>query len=466
MAKNIEYLCSNCNERFPKWSGQCPSCKEWNTLEETEKAPKMKSSSPLGSGRGATKINTTFDITPSYKLKDITYTEENRFKTGLSEVDRVFGGGIVEDSVSIISAPPGAGKSTICLQIANAYMEKGKVALYASSEESISQIKSRASRLNLSKAGELNVISTTSMNSVLAAIEKHKPDFCVVDSINAFYIEEFLPSRAGNEIQITECATAMIKVAKDENHPCAIILIGQMTKEDELAGSRALEHAVDAYFKLDGDRDESLRFLSPQKNRFGSTEETGFFNMTSVGLEMIDNPSEYFLIERPNPVSGTAITVLREGSRPIIVEIDALTSRSFSQYPMRIADSLRKDKVNILMSILEQKANITLFDTNVIISAAGGIKLSDPSTSLAILIATVSSKMDKIVNDDVAFLADVTLTGELRKLPDAERCIKELNRMGFKEVYVANGQKIDEKDLDIKIKRFHTILDVIKEVFK
>lgn len=462
MAKNmIEYICRNCDTRVAKWAGQCPSCKEWNTLEETTKLPKMNANNNKMVGRPSG--NTTKN---ARKLKDIELIETNRFKTGLSELDRVFGGGIVVDSVSIISAPPGAGKSTLCLQVANSYIEQGYVAMYCSGEESATQIKGRAERLQLSHRNDIIVLDSSCMNDVLREVEDKQPDFIVIDSIQTYSLNEFLPARAGNPIQVMECATAMVNVAKYRKKPCAIIMIGQMTKNDELASVRSLEHLVDANFKLEGDRDDTLRMLMSEKNRFGSTEETGFFNMTSKGLEMIENPSEYFMVERENAVSGTALTVLREGSRPLIVEIDALTSRSFSQYPMRIGETLKKDRMNILISILEQKAQVPMFDTNVVVSAAGGIKLTDPSCSLAILMAIMSSKNAKPIDDKVAFLADVTLTGELRKLPDAERCIKELNRMGFKTVYVSYSQKIDTKGLDVKVKKFHTISEIIKDVFK
>ena len=462
MAKNIEYCCSNCGYRIAKWAGQCPSCKEWNTFEETEKLAKVKSSNLNVN----TSIHSSSVIKYGKKIKEIEIVETDRFMTGINEFDRTVGGGLVRDSVSILSAPPGAGKSTLCLQLANAFVKSGLTAVYASGEESATQIKRRAERLKLSHKDDIIVLDSASMDDVLKSIEKFEPDFCVIDSIQTYSLRDFLPARAGNPIQVMECATAMVNVAKNGKKPCAIFMIGQMTKDDELASVRSLEHLVDAVFKLEGSRDETLRMLTSEKNRFGATDETGFFNMTSNGLETIDNPSEYFMIERPSPVAGTALTVLREGSRPVIVEIDALTSRSFSQFPMRLSDTLKKDKVNILISILEQKANYSMFDTNIVIAAAGGIKLTDPACSLAILAAIVSSKVDKPIDDKTAFLADVTLTGELRKLPDAERCIKELNRMGFKTVYVANGQAINTNGMNIKVKKFHTIKETLNDVFK
>ena len=466
--KNVEYQCKKCNSIFSKWTGRCSSCGEWNSLEEIEKINnKIGKKSGTISGTSSSLIGVSKK--EARKLKDVENVETDRFLTNITEFDRTVGGGLVRDSISILSAPPGAGKSTICLQVANAFVQKGLVALYCSGEESAIQIKRRAERLQLPFRDEIVILDSASMNDVLSAINKYNPDFCVIDSIQTYSLKEFLPARAGNPIQVMECATEMVNVAKYRHKPCAIIMIGQTTKEDELAGIRSLEHLVDAYFKLDGDRDDSLRMLSPVKNRFGSTDEIGFFKMTSCGLETIDNPSEYFMIDRPNLVAGTAMTVLREGSRPVIIEIDALTSRTFSQYPMRIGDTIKKDKMNILVSILEQKADMTLFDTNIVVASAGGVKLQDNSCSLAILMAIVSSKKEFCINNKVAFLADVALTGELRKLPDAERSIKELNRMGFSEVYVANGQKIDEnvkKELKIKIKKFHTVSDVIKEVFK
>lgn len=379
------------------------------------------------------------------------------------------GGGIVKDSITIITARPGAGKSTLLLQVADALADKGNKVIYASGEESDSQIKNRADRI-LDKIHEnIWVVQETSMNNVVEAVNEIQPDLVIIDSIQTFTMEEFLPARAGSPTQTMECANELLRIAKDDVSPRAVIIVGQMTKADELAGLRALEHLVDTVLIIEADNDEELRGLLSSKNRFGSTGETGFFQMSERGMVSIDNPSEFFMTKREDDeiVSGSTLTVIKEGSRAIITEIESLVSKTFTPYPTRIGETLGKDKLNTLISILEQRGGINLYDKNVIIKTTGGMKIREQGINLAVIMSIVSSVKEKGIRSDVAFIADVGLTGELKKVPSLESRVKELARMGFKKVYVAKDSfpKAVKFD-DIQVRSLKTLNQVICDVFR
>ena len=345
MKKKTLYRCSSCGFESIKWLGKCPTCNSWNTLEETV----VESKSLETRVRQASKK-------PIKKLFEVVSNKSDRIVTGINEFDRVMGGGIVKDSISIITARPGAGKSTLLLQISDAIAKKGYKVIYASGEESDSQIKNRADRI-LDKIHEnIWVLQETSLDNVLDAVEEINPDMLIVDSIQTFTMEASLPARAGSPTQTMECANALLQIAKNEKRPRAVIVVGQMTKNDELAGLRALEHLVDTVLIIEDDNDEELRVLVSSKNRFGSIEN-GFFQMCEKGVISIDNPSEFFMTKREEGeiVSGSALTVIKEGTRAIITEIESLVSKSFTPYPTRIGETLGKDKLNTLISILEQR---------------------------------------------------------------------------------------------------------------
>jgi DNA repair protein RadA/Sms len=444
------YRCSVCGDEFSTWFGQCPSCKEYGTLEESIISPKPANSSNKGTIK---------------QLKDVDCKEYGRIITGINEFDRVMGGGIVPDSISILSAPPGTGKSTLCLMLCDKMLELGMNVLYASGEESETQIKNRASRLRLEHIDELWIANKNCLDDVVETINEQNIQFAVIDSIQTFYLKEFLPSSPGKPVQVKECSNALRDLAKDPVNPKAIMLIGQMNKDDELAGERSLEHLVDTCLQLDGDSSDSLRTLFSTKNRFGSVGEMGFFNMEETGLISIDNPSEYFMTEREDEVVGTALTVIREGSRSIIAEIESLVSQSYTPYPSRIGDSLKKDLLGILVSILEQRGKINLFNKNVIIKSTGGIKLKEPHSNLAILMAVASSFYEKPIPQGYVYIADVGLTGELKKVPSLEMRIRELDRMGYKKVFISpNSLKINNFKT-IEVCECKTLLDVIRETF-
>lgn len=454
MKSKVVYRCSSCGHESPKWVGKCPGCSAWNSLAEnviTEKKPAPGKQGPAAK-----------------RLFDITSSNNDRIITHIEEFNRILGGGVVRDSVTILTAKPGAGKSTLLLQVAQDVALQGYKVLYASAEESESQIKGRADRILAGqRAGNIWVLSDTSMNNVLHFVNVTDPDLLIIDSIQTFALEEH-NSRPGSPIQTMECANELIKVAKGGERPRAVIMVGQMTKDDEIAGLRALEHLVDAVLILNGESGEELRGAWCSKNRFGSTGEMGFFSMTDEGMVSIDNPSEFFMTRRTEgeEVSGSALTVIKEGTRPIIVEIESLVSNSFTPYPARIGECLRRDQLNTLVSVLEQRGRIDLYNKNVVIKTTGGLKFRDQSVNLATILSIASSVKNMPLPRDSVFIADVGLTGELKKVPALEGRIRELDRMGFERVYVAKDTiKPSAKFAHIQVIQLHTLREVINQVF-
>jgi DNA repair protein RadA/Sms len=446
----VSYYCSKCGQESLKWTGKCSGCDSWNTLEEVVAGGKKHSL--------VLRENTAVK-----RLSEVVSSNSSRIVTGINEFNRVLGGGIVKDSLTILSARPGAGKSTILIQVADNVASQGFKVLYASAEESESQLKSRADRILGKIDRGIWIISDTSMDNVLAAVEHINPDLIIVDSIQTFVLEAYA-SRPGSPLQTMECANELLKIAKNSERPRAVIIVGQMTKEDEIAGLRALEHLVDTVLMIDGENGEELRGLLCTKNRFGSTGEMGFFALTEAGMTSIDNPSEFFMTNREDgeEALGSALTVIKEGSRPIIVEIESLVSKAFTPYPSRIAECLKRDQLNTLISILEQRGGIDLYSQNVVIKTTGGLQLKEQSVNLAIIMSIVSSVRNLPVPGKTAFLADVGLTGELKKVPLLEARVRELERMGFRTVYVAkNALKDLLKFKSIKIVELNTLSEVI-----
>lgn len=453
MKKKTLYRCCNCGFESIKWLGKCPACGNWNTLEETDVQKKI-----------IKKVTSDGKIT---KLNDIVSSKENRIITGINEFDRVMGGGIVKDSITIITARPGAGKSTLLLQISNEVAKKGLKVIYTSGEESDTQIKNRADRILSNINENIWVIQENSLDNVLYSVEEIKPDLLIVDSIQTFTMESSSPARAGSPTQTMECANALLQIAKNEKRPTAVIIVGQMTKNDELAGLRALEHLVDTVLIIEDDNEENLRVLVSSKNRFGGIEN-GFFEMSEKGILSIDNPSEFFMTKRDENevISGCALSVIKEGTRSIITEVESLVSKSFTPYPTRIGETLGKDKLNTLISILEQRGGINLYDKNVIIKTTGGMKIREQGINLAIIMSIVSSVKQKGIKSNIAFLGDVGLTGELKRVPSIESRVKELERMGFKKVYVPKNSFSKGSDFKkIQIIELKTLSEVINHIY-
>lgn len=459
MKEKISFQCRNCGYKTSKWMGRCPDCGEWNTLEEAANGISKKGNLKV--------LSQTASSSVLSQLIHVESSKSDRIITGIQEFDRVVGGGIVKDSVTILTSPPGGGKSTLTLTIANKVAKQGLKVLYATGEESDSQIKNRAERILIEIDDKIWIMADTSMDRVLEAVKQVDPDIIIIDSIQTFTLQEFLPSRAGNPTQTMECAGELVQIAKSPSRQRAVIMIGQMNKNDEIAGLRSLEHLVDTVLILEGENEEELRSIIASKNRFGSTGEMGFFSMTEKGLLSIDNPSEYFITKREanELVSGSALTVIREGSRPIIAEIESLVSTSFTPYPARIVEAMRREQLNTLISILEQRGGINLYDKNVVIKTTGGIKLKEQSVNLAVIMSIASSVFNKPIPSSYAFLSDVGLTGELKRVPSLEARIKELDRMGFEKVFIAKDGLKKQNFKTIQILEFHTLSQIITSIF-
>lgn len=462
MKQKIIYRCSECGNESIKWAGRCTECGSWNSFEEViVEAKKSKNK------YGGKKVKKNENLSP-VKLSKVNLDTNHRIKTNIEEFNRVLGGGIVKDSVTILTARPGAGKSTLLLEISNDIVKNGYKVLYASGEESETQIRNRANRILNEIPSNIWVLSDVSMDNVLDSINNIDPDLVIIDSIQTFTLDEF-NSRAGSPVQTIECANSLVDMAKNKNRSRAVIMVGHMTKANEMAGLRTLEHLVDTVIYLEGESDEELRTLMATKNRFGRTGEIGLFSMEEEGMLPIENPSEFFITTREegDMVPGSALSVIKEGSRQIIIEIESLVSHSFTPYPARIGECLRRDQLSTLISILEQRGRINLYDKNVVIKTTGGLRLSEQSVNLAIIISIVSSIKNKGIANDIVFIADVGLTGELKRVPSLETRIRELDRMGFRRVYISkDGLKQNLEFENIEVIKLKTLQEVIEHVFE
>ena len=448
--RKIKCKCRECGYISSGYFGKCPNCDSWNTLEEVVEDNKINSKS-------------TKKVSKAEKLSLVESSNSSRIRTSFDEFNRVMGGGIIKDSISIITAKPGAGKSTLLLQISNDLAKMGYKVLYASGEESETQIKSRGLRIEEEISENFYVYSDNTLDNVIEEIDDINPDLIVIDSIQTFVLKEFT-NRAGSPTQVMECAYKMVDIAKNKKNPKMVFLVGQMTKDDELAGVRSLEHLVDTVLYIQSENTEELRSLISTKNRYGSTGEIGFFIMTDKGLESLDNPSEYFMTLRDENVTGSALCVIKEGTRPIILEVEALASNSFLPYPSRISESISKDNLNTLISILEQRADIRLNEKNIVVKSAGGMKLKEPSSNLAIIMAIYSSAKKIPIPTDTVFIGDVGLTGEIKNVPSLLSRLKEIDRMGFKKVFIPRVS-IDEREFkNIKLIKVKNILEVMNNL--
>lgn len=453
MAKSkMIYRCSECMEyTSPKSFGKCPLCGKWVTPIEEENLPEIKKTN--------SKISKGED--KSEQLNKITTTGRPRIKTNISEFDRVFGGGIVVDSVNILGAPPGTGKSTLLLQVSQALAIQGYKVLYVSGEESKEQIKERGDRILEGISDNIYILSDTIMDNAIETINNVDADFIIVDSIQVMHLLS-LDSSPGSITQVKEIGKILNDIAKRSNKPRAIIVISQLTKADELKGPRDFEHLVDGVFHLEAEEYNELRRLYSTKNRFGSTGEVGIFEMDSIGLVAIENPSQYFITERDeDKIMGSALTVVKEGTRPILIEIESAVTTSYTPYPSRVSECLRKDQLSTLIAILEQ-SGVKLFENNVIVKTTGGVKITEPSINLAVLMAIASSKFKKTLPTKTIFLGEVGLAGDIKKVNNLDIRIKEADRMGFEEIVIPNQPtRLEEDKLNIKIKRYKKLTDIV-----
>lgn len=418
MAKaRVQYVCQSCGASALRWSGQCKACGEWNTLVETvvETRQERAASRPWSA------------INPPQPLSEIQADQFQRLPVALGELARVLGGGIVPGSVVLVGGDPGIGKSTLLLQMSAQLAQSDKPVLYVSGEESVQQIKMRADRLGLQQPG-LYVVSEVSLDQILAHIEQLQPSLVVVDSIQAISSEE-LASSAGSVSQVKVCATALLRMAKAHNIP--IFLIGHVTKTGAIAGPRVLEHIVDAVLYLEGDRFHTYRLLRSVKNRFGSTHEVGVFEMTEQGMNEVTNPSEVFLAERMPNAAGSAIAVTMEGTRPLLVEIQALASTTSFGLPRRTANGVDINRLLLLVAVLSKRAGLRLFDQDVFVNVVGGLRISEPAADLALALAIASSVQNIPLPSDLVAIGEVGLSGELRTVSHLSRRLNEAVKLGF-----------------------------------
>ena len=439
MAKknNTIFVCSECGYESSKWLGKCPACNNWNTFYEEKAIPTSKSS-------GVSKDKSKIEVV---KLNEVKQTETVRIKTGLEELDRVLGGGFVSGSLTLLGGEPGIGKSTLILQICNTIKIDGKI-LYISGEESADQIKLRADRLKINK-DNLLFLSETDIDNVEYALEKYEPRFVIIDSIQTMYSSE-ITSAPGSVSQVREITARIMKMCKMAN--ITTIIIGHVTKDGNIAGPRVLEHMVDTVLYIEGERYFSYRVLRGVKNRFGSTNELGMFEMENEGMVEIKNPSSILISEREGNPAGSIIVVSIEGTRPILLELQALTVPSVFGIPRRNAIGIDYNRLTLLMAVIEKRAGYNLGSQDAYLNIVGGIRVNEPALDLGIVLATVSSFKNKSIGNDVVAIGEVGLTGEVRSVNMIERRIKEAEKMGYKTIIIPQSNKKvlkDKFDLDI-----------------
>ena len=451
-AKSI-YACTECGASSPKWQGQCPGCGLWNTLVETI-AETQASGNRYAAVGGAAKLQ---------QLSDIRPREEPRTPTGLEEFDRVLGGGLVAGGVVLIGGDPGIGKSTLLLQALSKMAAADQSVLYVSGEESAEQVALRARRLQVPTAG-LALLAEISLERVLSVLAGQKPAVAVIDSIQTMY-SEALASAPGSVAQVRECAAQLTRHAKQSG--TSIILVGHVTKEGALAGPRVLEHIVDTVLYFEGDAHSSFRLVRAVKNRFGAVNELGVFAMTERGLRGVSNPSALFLSQHEQQVSGSCVMVTQEGTRPLLVEIQALVDASHSPNPRRLTVGLEQNRLAMLLAVLHRHAGIVCFDQDVFVNAVGGVRIAEPAADLAVLAAIISSFKNKPLQSKLIAFGEVGLAGEIRPAPRGQERLKEAAKLGFTHALIpkANAPRQPVEGLTVvAIDRVGTAIDKLFEL--
>lgn len=436
MAKSKSvYVCSECGYQSPKWLGKCPSCNQWNTMEEEIE---NTSSKPLSKSSSVSKV---------MALDEITTDVEKRISTGINEFDRVLGGGIVYGSLILLSGDPGIGKSTILLQICQ-YLGKNSKVLYVSGEESANQIKMRANRLNVT-TDNLYILTQTDVSEIVDAIKLNKPDIVIIDSIQTMVYEE-IGSSAGSVTQVRECTNIFMHTAKGLGIP--IIIVGHVNKDGAIAGPKVLEHIVDTVLYFEGEKNYSYRILRGVKNRFGSTNEIGVFEMTGEGLKEVLNPSLMMISGRPKNTSGTCVACVMEGSRPILAEVQGLVCATGFGTPRRMSTGFDYNRMNMLLAVLEKRCGYYFNNMDAYINVIGGLRLDEPAADLTVSLALVSSLKEKAVGDKVLAFGEVGLAGEIRAVSHCEQRVQEAYRLGFEKCIIPfHNYKSLSKDLKINV---------------
>lgn len=431
-AKTVFY-CTNCGNETPRWQGKCPACGAWNTIEEHIEKPAAAGgsrvkSSPVGQSRRP------------QRLQEIPIDGETRFSTGMGELDRVLGGGAVAGSLVLVSGAPGIGKSTLLLQICNSLCAGRKV-LYVSGEESERQLKLRAERLGVSPEA-LFVLSETRLSDILEAVAETKPDILIVDSIQTLYNEEN-DSSPGSVSQVKDCTMSMMQLSKSNG--ITVFVVGHINKDGNIAGPKVLEHMVDCVLYFEGDPNSSYRLLRAAKNRFGSTNEIGVFEMRDDGLVEVPNPSQMLLEGRPEGASGTCVSCVMEGTRPVLAEVQALVAKTTLNVPRRASDGFEFNRAVLMLAVMEKRAGMKMSLFDAYINVIGGLRLDEPGADLPIVLALASSYRDQCIPDDMVAIGEVGMTGEIRSVSHMNQRLAEITRLGFKKCMIprSGSEKLD-----------------------
>ena len=453
MAKvKSKYVCQNCGYETAGYLGKCPECGSWGSFVEELSTPVEKKSEVE-----------VFDTTPPMTLDEIEMNSEIRMSTNISEFDRVLGGGIVQGSLVLIAGDPGIGKSTILLQTSGELCNAGKKVLYISAEESASQIKLRAERLGV-KSNTLFIYPQTNLELIKKHIESMKPDLVIVDSIQAIYTS-MIQSSAGSVSQIRECCNMLMHIAKTQN--ISIIVIGHVTKEGNIAGPKVLEHMVDTVIQFEGDKTKTYRILRSIKNRFGNTSEVGIFEMSATGLTEVINPSELFLKEyNQTQTPGSTIIVTSEGTRPLLVEIQALVGTTPYPAPRRIANGVDTGRVLQILAVLEKRIGLNLSKQDVYVNVIGGIDVNEPAADLGIALAIVTCVRDVVFDPQTAIIGEIGLSGEIRAVNHIEKRINEAQKLGFKRIIIPDSNDVQDDFKGIQIVKVKRILEAITRGIK
>jgi DNA repair protein RadA/Sms len=448
------YTCTECGASEPKWQGQCPGCLAWNTLVETLEET-------VSTNRYANKFDGLTQSASLQKISSIQAADIARQATGISEFDRVLGGGLVEGGVVLIGGDPGIGKSTLLLQVL-CHLGRSAQAIYVSGEESPQQIAMRAKRLGLD-ASEVELLAEINLEKILATLQTHKPNIAVIDSIQTVY-SEALTSAPGSVAQVRECSAQLTRLAKQLG--ITVILVGHVTKDGTLAGPRVLEHIVDTVLYFEGDQNSSFRLIRAFKNRFGAVNELGVFAMTEKGLREVANPSALFLSHHDSQVAGSCITVTMEGTRPLLIEIQALVDESHAPSPKRLCVGLEQNRLAMLLAVLHRHAGIPCFDQDVFINAVGGVKIAEPAVDLAVILSIVSSLKNKPLDNKLIVFGEVGLAGEVRPVQGGQMRLKEAAKLGFSKAIVpkSNAPKTKIAGLEvIAVERLDQALQQLRQ---
>lgn len=453
------FFCQSCGYESPKWLGKCPSCQEWNTFVEEVVQKNTASQVPAWKTDISTYKNKPVQV---HKIQEIVSEKEIRILTHDSELDRVLGGGVVPGSLVLIGGEPGIGKSTLMLQIA--IKSKNLKFLYVSGEESEQQIKMRADRIQVHADSACYILPETHLTEIFKQIKAIQPDMVIIDSIQTLFTSQ-IESAPGSVSQVRECAAELLRFAKESSTP--VFIIGHITKDGSIAGPKVLEHMVDTVIQFEGDRHHAYRILRAVKNRFGSASELGIYEMIGSGLREVSNPSEILLSQREQSMSGMAIAAMLEGVRPMLIEVQALVSTAAFGTPQRSTTGFDGRRLNMLLAVLEKKLGFKLSIQDVFLNIAGGFKVEDPAIDLAVLIAIISSQQDIALSGNLAFAAEVGLSGEIRAVNRIEQRIAEAAKLGFEKIYISkyNAKGLEKINQPIEIKMFSNVEEVFRDVF-